>query len=78
MSNEYILRQVTVHPETGATNSIPINTTNAIEIIVDNFDNKEWFLIDILLYKKKGENSFKGILCRRLIAYDIPTSAYSR
>lgn len=41
MSNEYILRQVTVHPETGATISIPINTTNASEIIVDNFDNKE-------------------------------------
>lgn len=41
ISNEYIPRQVYVHPETGATIVMPINTTNASEIIADNFDNKE-------------------------------------
>lgn len=41
MSNEYIPRQVYVHPETGTTISMPINTTNASAIIADNFDNKK-------------------------------------
>ena len=41
ISNEYIPRQVYVHPETGTTIAMPINTTNASEIIADNFDNKE-------------------------------------
>ena len=41
MSNEYIPRQVSVHPETGASIVIPINTTNASAIIADNFDNKK-------------------------------------
>lgn len=43
MSNEYIPKEVLVRPEIGNTISVPINTTNASEIIADNFDNKNDF-----------------------------------
>lgn len=41
MSNEYILRQVTVHPETGATIAMPINTTNTSAIVAENIRNND-------------------------------------
>ena len=40
MSNEYIPKQVTVRPETGATITFPINTTNTASIIADDIENK--------------------------------------
>ena len=39
ITNEYIPRQVYVHPEIGATNAMPINTTNTAAIIADDIEN---------------------------------------